>query len=363
MSELASSPVADSASPHRTVLAPVSVSLASGGEQAVWDDYVSAHPQASPYHHWAFAQVAESAFGHRVHLLLARRGETVCGVLPLVELNSRLFGHFVVSVPFYNYGGPLADDDQVEQALIDFGCDQTDRLGASHLELRMMCPPSRELPVKTDKAVLLLDLPDSSEALWNGFKSKLRSQIRRPMKEGMTGRIGRGELVDDFYEVFARNMRDLGTPVYSRDFFITIMRHWPDCFISVVYQGQQPVGAGFLIGHRGRLEIPWASTLRRFNRHSPNMLLYWQNLEWACDNGYRQFDFGRSSVDASTYRFKTQWGAQPSQCHWAYWLRDGGELPQMNPSNPRYRLAIAVWKRLPVGLTRLIGPHLVKYLP
>jgi hypothetical protein len=117
------------------------------------------------------------------------------------------------------------------------------------------------------------------------------------------------------------------------------------------------------LSHKDRLEIPWASSLREHNFCSPNMLLYWSALEFACDRGDRVFDFGRSTPGEGTYRFKEQWGAKPVPLYWHYWLRDGGALPELNPGNPKYRIAINLWKRLPVGLTRLIGPPIVKNLP
>jgi FemAB-related protein (PEP-CTERM system-associated) len=179
-------------------------------------------------------------------------------------------------------------------------------------------------------------------------------------------RVDRGklDLLDDFYEVFAINMRDLGTPVYPKRFFEAILESFSETTsICAVYAGARPVAAGFLIGFNGMLEIPWASSLRDFNRYSPNMILYWTVLKFACDHGYRVFDFGRSTPDEGTYRFKAQWGAVPTPLYWHYWMRQGDQLPELNPDNPKYAMAIWLWKRLPVSLTKWIGPSIVKNLP
>jgi FemAB-related protein (PEP-CTERM system-associated) len=176
--------------------------------------------------------------------------------------------------------------------------------------------------------------------------------------------VGREELLDSFYDVFSENMRDLGTPVYAKAFFENMLGEFPGrTWIGVVRSGGRPVAAGILAGFRERLEIPWASSLRQFNRFSPNMLLYWTCLEFGCANGFRQFDFGRSTPNEGTYRFKEQWGAQPWPLHWFYWLPKGRPMPQVNPRNPKYRAAIGVWQHLPVSVTRLIGPSIVKYIP
>ncbi len=208
-----------------------------------------------------------------------------------------------------------------------------------------------------------LNLPSSSDALWKAFPAKLRTQIKRAQQEDTSIRIGRHEELDSFYEVFTTNMRDLGTPVYGKRFFDAILGELPQARICSVYLRGEPVAAGFLIGFREVLEIPWASSLRRVSRLSPNMLLYWNVLKYGCDAGYTTFDFGRSSPDSGPYRFKQQWGALPLPLNWQYWVPAGGRLPDLSPSSPRYRVAVNIWRRLPVGLTRFLGPPIVSGLP
>ena len=160
-------------------------------------------------------------------------------------------------------------------------------------------------------------------------------------------------------------MRDLGTPVYSKRFFANVLQHGPGNPVLVVGRTPEgePVSVALLLRHGARMEVPWASTLRRAHGANANMALYWQMLTFACDQGCRQFDFGRSTQDAPTFRFKKQWGAVPVPLYWHYWLADGGQLPRLNPDNPKYRMAIGAWKRLPVWLTRWLGPPIVKNLP
>ena len=159
-------------------------------------------------------------------------------------------------------------------------------------------------------------------------------------------------------------MQHLGTPVYSKLFFKNILEEFPELTrICTVYNEKEPIASGFLIVFKDRLEIPWASSLKKYNCYSPNMLLYWTALKLACDEGYQVFDFGRSTSGEGTYRFKEQWGAKAYPTYWYYWMRNGGPLPELNPRNPKYRMAIRLWKALPVALTRLIGPAIVKNLP
>jgi len=208
-----------------------------------------------------------------------------------------------------------------------------------------------------------LELPADSDTLWKRFSSKLRAQIRRPQKAGAQCREGGVELLGDFYAVFSRNMRDLGTPVFPESMFAQILKLFPaSTRVFVVYLDEAPAAAGITIGYRGLLEIPVASSLRQYNRQAVNMLLYWTVLEYAIREQYRVFDFGRSTVDSGPHRFKKQWGAEPQPLLWHYWLQDEGELPQLNPSNPRFRLATAVWRKLPVPLASYLGPKVIRYL-
>lgn len=236
------------------------------------------------------------------------------------------------------------------------------KLNGSHIEFRDS-QPRPNLPCKTDKVSMLRPLPQNTEQLWQDIGTKIRAQIKKAQSYELQAKTGREELIDDFYTVFARNMRDLGTPVYSKQLFLNMLTQHPTAHITALYQGNKPVAAGFTLGWRNTLEIPWASTLREANSLNANMLLYWEILQFAIHSGYRIFDFGRSSQDASTYKFKKQWGAKPQQLYWHYWLADGTQMPQVNPNNPKYRLMIKIWRKLPLWLTKLIGPNIVKYLP
>lgn len=331
---------------------------------AAWDAYVAAHPAASHYHQSAWRTLIDREFGQRTYNLTAVSGADIRGVLPLVRLKSRLFGDFMVSMPYLNYGGVIADDDAARDALLDAAFALGTETGVSHIELRHAVSDMRGMPVREDKVAMILELPETIDALGQAIGSKRRSQVRRPLRENPQIHVGGAELVPVFYAVFARNMRDLGTPVYARSFFEAMCAQFPkDARIVAITIGDRPAAAAFLIGHREQLEIPWASTVRDFNNISINMLLYWEVLRYAIDAGYRRFDFGRSTVDAGTYRFKKQWGAEPLPLHWHYWLRDGGELPKLNPDNPKYRAAISAWQRLPLAVANRLGPRLVRNLP
>jgi len=331
-----------------------------------WDAYVAKHEQASVYHLTAWKTLIEQTFGHQCDYFYALNAQgECCGILPSVNLNSRLFGNYIVSMPYFNYGGALADNPQIIELLNEQLQQLAQQRQVSHIQYREQAPRSDSaLKVSTDKVNMILALPESADALGKMIGSKRRSQIKRPIREGVTHQVGGAELLNDFYQVFCQNMRDLGTPVYSKAFFQAILNTFAQqCTLVLVYWQGKPVSAGFLIRYRDRLEIPWASTLNYANRISVNMYLYWQILSHAIETGCTEFDFGRSTIDQGTYKFKKQWGAEPQQCYWYYWLTEQGELPNLSPSNKKFELAIKIWQKLPLMVTNRLGPLLVKNLP
>ncbi|MDX1517337.1 MAG: FemAB family PEP-CTERM system-associated protein [Woeseiaceae bacterium] len=338
---------------------------ASDGDRAGWDDYVNSNTDAEPYHEYAWRNIFEQVLkASCCYLQAVDEDGRIRGVLPLVQLKSRLFGNFLVSVPWFNYCGTLADDADVRDELVRAAWEAARAIGASHVELRHRASTRLDLPYRDDKVAMQLALPASADELWAAFKPKLRAQIRRPGKEGAIVECGGVELLDDFYAIFARNMRDLGTPVFPKDLFLAMLDTFPDATrIFVVRLGGEACAAGVTYGFRETLEIPSASTLREFNRYSVNMLLYWSVLKFAIKQGFRVFDFGRSTRDSGTYRFKRQWGAEPQDLHWHYCLPPGQVPPKLNPDNPKFRLATRIWRRLPVSVANLLGPAIVRNLP
>lgn len=343
---------------------PFTIREATDTDAQRWDDFVFGHPRASLYHSYRWREVITRSFAHQSFYYIATDATGhVQGILPIIRLRSRLFGDFGVSMPFFNYGGALSHSVDITTALLAYAVQEAKQCGLKHLEIRSTQPVA-DWPARTDKVSMILRLPDSEEGLAAQIGTKVRAQIKRAQQEPTETRIASKELLDDFYRVFAINMRDLGTPVYARGFFENILDMWPaQARLIVVYLRGKPVAGAFLLGDREMLEIPWASTLRKANPLNINMLLYWEVLKFAIAQRYSFFDFGRSTRDAGTFRFKKQWGAEPLQHYWHYWLADGGALPELKPDSPKFRFAIACWQRLPVFLTRWIGPPIVKNLP
>lgn len=337
------------------------VSVATPHDRPDWERFVTAHNPEAGYHAWDWRRVFTNAFGHDTVYLIARRRGAVEGVLPLVVIRSMIFGNSLTSLPFLNYGGVLADSEEAREALVASAGDEAQRRRCAHVELRHVERQLPALPCKQHKVSMRLPL---GPALWEGLDRKVRNQIRKAEKSGLVVERGGAALVDDFYKVFARNMRDLGTPVYSRRLFEEVLATFPEqAQLHVVRLNGQPIAAGLTYRTPSMVQLPWASSIREFNALCANVLLYWDAIQFAQAAGAASFDMGRSTPGEGTFKFKAQWGAEPVPLHWEYQLAAGAELPNVSPANPKFQLAIALWQKLPVGVATRIGPLIVRAIP
>ena len=353
--------VTRSATPARRSPAP-DVCRDVGADE--WDRYVNSQPDASVYHLAGWAGVVERVFGHQTSYLAARVGERIVGVLPLVLFRTPLFGRFAVSMPFVNYGGIVADTDDARGVLLAAAIHDARAAGAAYLELRHARRLFEHLPARTHKVAMILDLQPSVDEQWRVLDRKLRNQVRKAEKEGLQVRSGGLELLGEFYDVLAHNMRDLGSPVHSRRLFADVLTTFPErTRIFCVSRDSTPMAAALVLWRGDRLEVPWASSIRRFNPLCANVLLYWDMLKYGVERRFVQFDFGRSTPLEGTYQFKRQWGAEPRPLYWEYWLNGDARVPDRGPKNPAFGPAISVWQQLPVSLTRLLGPWVVRNIP
>lgn len=328
-----------------------------------WNAFVAAQPTGTVEHLWEWREIFATVFGHRTAYLAATRGQDVIGVLPLAFVPSRLFGRSAVSLPFANYAGMLAADADAKTALIAQARQAATAFGAPRIEIRNIERQFPEFPCHEHKVGARLKLPQTPELLWSRIDKKVRNQIRKAQKEGLTVESGGSELLDSFYAVFARNMRDLGTPVFPRTLFSAVLTGLQSSTrVFVVRRAHTPVAASIALSWRDSMLVPWASSLREFRHLCPNMLLYWHMLEAAVLQKLSVFDFGRSTRDGGTHRFKEQWGAESFPLHWEFVMLHGGEPREHGASNPRLGFLISAWQQLPLGVANWIGPHVIRHL-
>jgi serine/alanine adding enzyme len=346
-----------------------SISIATPDDRADISAFVASHPAATAYHQPVFTRVIERACKLRTVTFLARGEDgAVIGILPVALTSSVLFGTYATSLPYFNYGGVLANGAEPTGALIDAAWAWASAGGARHLVLRQTQDrPIAGLPFTTGKETLTLELPKTVDELFKAIGSKTRNLVRKPEKAGLVASTETGaKAVAAFHQVLSENMRDLGSPAQGRRFYEILAEELGDrCEIHVVRTAEGEVAAaGLTIRFRDRVEVPWASCLRRFNGVGANMGLYWHMLKRSVETGAAVFDFGRSTPDSGPYKFKLQWGAKPEPLPW-YFVAPDGAVPtkDLSPTNPKYARAIAMWQKLPVSVTRVVGAWIAPRLP
>jgi serine/alanine adding enzyme len=341
---------------------PITVTTTASAQE--WDRFVEGHRDATGYHRFGWRAVFEGGLGHRCHYLSARSPEGIVGVLPLVEVRSWLFGRALSSLPYVNYGGVLAESPGIAQILANSAAELAAKRRLAFVVLRHRRQMFEALPVRTHKVTMLLPLERDPATMWNRLDRKVRNQVRKAEKSQLTSATGGAELLDEFYGVFAQNMRDLGSPVYGRKLFSHILRNFPsDAHIHVVRLQEQTIAAALSYAYGSTIEVPSASSLKEHRALCPNHLLYWSIVQHAIAQGKRTFDFGRSTPDDGTYHFKAQWGARAEQLWWEYQLIGSTQLPTDDRHSARYQRQIEAWKRLPLGIASWLGPRIARAVP
>jgi serine/alanine adding enzyme len=348
--------------PDNRMPAEVGVSVSLDPQPAdEWDAFVRKHPNGTFGLRAAWHGIVSRAMGHEPVYLVARSAAGgVAGLMPLFVLRSPIFGRRLVSVPLLSDGGPIGTEE-AEARLVEAAVTEARWRGAAAVELRARHEVRSSLIPHPRKVTVLLPLPSDPKELWTGLKAKVRSQVRRPMKEGLEPRFGPGEL-EPFYQVLGRNMRDMGTPVLPKSLFRGVLEAFgDDAVFGVVYRGGDPVAAGAGFVFRDEFELVWASALREHSRSAPNMLLYWAFMERMIDRGVRTFNFGRCTPGGGTHHFKLQWGGTDLPLPWLIWP-PASEGHKGGPGRATRTLS-AVWQRLPVSVANRAGPVVARQLP
>ncbi|MCI0337024.1 MAG: FemAB family PEP-CTERM system-associated protein [Acidobacteria bacterium] len=351
---------------------PITINYYSEADAARWDRYVKRAPAATFCHQSGWMDVVERTWHYRSLSLFAERKEEIIGVLPLFHVKSRWFGSMLVSTPNAVYGGAVADDAGISRALVLAAQELALELDVDYLELRDTGLTEDKLP---DEKFRRRDLyvtfehpidsdEEGQESLMKSFPRDIRRMIRQGAKHGLSSEFGREELLDDFYDVYAVSVRNLGTPVYPKRLFAEFLRRFPnECDILVIRQAKRIAGGVMSFYFRDTVLPYFGGAYPEFYRTGVNNYMYWELMRSAATRGYRVFDFGRSKRGTGAYEFKRGWGMTERSLPYKYFLVRTGEMPNLNPTNPKFKLMIEAWKRLPLGVTKLIGPKIVRNLP
>ena len=379
-------------------------------DQPAWDQYVENHPQGTIFHLTKWKNVIEKTYGHKAYYLIAventvgswqyavgrKRGQrsevrgqrsenkeqksevrsqksnyelsamsqelNIVGILPLFELKTLVFRHYLISVPFAELGGPLAENETICQQLVEKAIELTRTRKCDYLELRNEHTIS-DLVKKSLYYNFKKEISPDTDQNMQAIPRKARRMIRQGIKFGLYSEFGL-HLLHDFYEILAKSYHQLGTPIFSKRFFRTFLDEFgTDAQILVVYDKKGTPIAGVLsFFYKDRVLPFYAGSLFEYRKLAPNDFMYWELMKHACERGFKVFDFGRSKIDTGSYHFKRHWGFEPVPLSYQYYLNRIDKLPNLSPANPKYQKKIELWKRLPFIATKILGPPIAKYL-
>lgn len=334
------------------------------GNAAEWEDYVKESPDTTFFHRHEWKDIIEASFGYKTRYLMLKENGKVRGILPLVHVKSPLFGSILCSMPFLNYGGVCADTETGEDLLLKKARSILTEIRGDYLELRQIKKVGTDLPHKLSKVSLSVELNPDPTAVWNKFDRKHRSNIRRAEKNGFDIRYGGAELMPEFYALMLKGWKEHGTPFYSYKFFGNVAaRLGGSLGIYVIRHGDTAVATAMTGYFKDAVEGMWLTQLHEYSKLQAGYVLYWEMIRRCCEMGFRKFNLGRSSADSGGEMFKMKWNAFPRQLYWEYVLNKRKQIPELNVENPRYKLAMKVWRMLPFGLTNTIGPLIAKQIP
>ncbi|HKW36430.1 MAG TPA: FemAB family XrtA/PEP-CTERM system-associated protein [Burkholderiales bacterium] len=326
-----------------------------------WDEFVSACGEATFFHRAGWKTVIERSFGHRARFLFAEAGGRIEGVLPLAEVNSVLFGHALVSLPFCVYGGVAAASERARHALDEAAVAMAEEARVGHLEYRSLAARHpdwghSDLYVTFRKAID----PDIEKNMLE-IPRKQRAMVRKGLKAGLKGEADDG--VERFFSAYSQSVHRLGTPVFSKRYFEILRETFGrDCEILTVTLEGGLVASVMSFYFRDEVLPYYGGGTDRARDLAGNDFMYWELMRRACERGLRVFDYGRSKRGTGSFDFKKNWGFEPQPLHYEYRLVRGKRVPEVNPLNPKYRLAIKMWQRLPLSLANRIGPLIARNL-
>jgi FemAB-related protein (PEP-CTERM system-associated) len=363
MAATESTAVSPEAKTIREEVSTVRISHLDSDAESSWDRYVFSHPAGTFFHQLGWKRVMEGTYGYQPFYLCARRDKEITGIAPTFLTSSWLTGRCLMSLPFAVYGGICASDAESERALIARLEQLADELQVGHLELRNRSASLPEYQENSRYSTFTMPIGPDTEALYKGFPKDIRYMIRKGEKAGLQARSGFDQL-DTFYRLMTINLRRLGTPAFPRVLFENLIREYPgQVDLTVVYAENRAVAGGLSFFFRDWMQPYYIGSLDEAKELAANNFLWWQLIKRGAEKGYSTFDFGRSKNNSGNFQFKKKWNPRIELLKYQIRLFRRTSLPDNSPTNSKFQKASGLWKRMPLALTRTIGPRVVRWFP
>ena len=339
----------------------IEIKLLTSDRYDEWNDYVTSNENGTFFHLAQWQQVIEKAFGHKTYFYYAKDSENIVGVLPLGHVKSFLFGNNLMSMPFTVYGGAIADSDEIRKKLEQQACDLAEKLKVDSLELRERKVNNPDWPTKELYVTFRKDISDDDEENMKAIPRKQRAMVRKGIKAELKSEVD--DNIDRFFDAYSHSVWRLGTPVFSKKYFQTLKDVFKDkCDVVTITKDDEVVASVMNFYFRDEVLPYYGGGKDSARAYAGNDFMYWEVMRRAVEKGCKVFDFGRSKEGTGAYSFKKNWGFTPEPLPYQYYLVTADKVPEINPNNPKYKLFIDLWKKMPVGLSRFIGPMISKNL-
>ncbi|WNM63990.1 FemAB family XrtA/PEP-CTERM system-associated protein [Candidatus Nitrospira neomarina] len=342
----------------------VRVSFFQDHEEKLWDDFVDRSPQGTFFHLIGWKKVIEKTFGYRSCYLAAYDDCGICGCLPLFQVKNIICGNALISVPFGVTGGICADNSVAVNSLLHRAQELAEELGADYIELRQASPCGVDLPEKDLYVTFERELESDADKNMAAIPRKQRRMIRQGMKHDLVSSVNGKESIPLFYEIYAHSVHNLGTPVFPYKYFQCLMEIFEEKVrIHTVWHQETPVAAVLTFFYKNRVMPHYSGALKSYFHFAVNDFMYWELMKYGCEHGFTIFDFGRSKRGTGSFDFKRHWGFEPLPLPYQYSLHKQKEIPNVSPTNSKFKPFIALWKKLPLPIANIVGPHLIRYVP
>ena len=340
----------------------MSVELLKTSDESQWDEYVKKHPESSLFYLIECRNIISDLFGYKPIYLIAREGGRIAGILPLFLIDGFLNSRRLISIPFSVYGGVCADSNQIEQKLINRAVEESDIRNVKYLECRHLKKKINRLTTRITYTTFLLNLNQDIELIFRGFRKSLRRQIKKSMDHGLVVNFSSRD-ISSLYKFYSKYQRRFGTPVQHYKWYSALFNHFPENhFIAEVKLENKVIAAFLMRQFNGTVSEIIGNDLPEYRTLNPNLFLEWNLIQYACENNYHTYDFGRSIKTSGTYHFKLGWGAKPCEMHYQYYMRTSS-IPDFSQTNPRRKIFARFWRHLPLEVTNRIGPFIRKRYP
>lgn len=351
-------------SPDEIPSLPVRVLPLDERDAPAWDLFVQSHPNGTFFHQLGWKRVMEKTYGYKPYYFCAKQGERITGIAPAFLISNWMTGRCLISLPFAVYGGVCAEDQESEQALVAHLESLANDLEVAYLELRNRRGDIRGgYHANTRYSSFTLPLVQDTDAVYKAFPKDIRYMLRKAEKAGLRSQRGFDQL-DSFYHLMTINLRRLGTPAFPKQLFENLIREYPgQVDLTVVYSGDQPMSGGLSFFFREWMQPYYIGSKEEAKALAANNFLWWELIRLGASTGYTTFDFGRSKKNSGNYDFKKKWNSKIEDLAYQVRLVRRKEAPDFSPMNPKFELATNIWKKMPLGLTRAIGPRVVRWFP